>query len=188
MIRAILAGTKTQTRRVCKHYGAMMSHFEHAGPSPYGGVGDTLWVRETWAIHFMFDDLSPAAAYAQHPDNRWYRADGDDALSDRGCPASGRRGKWRPSIHMPRAASRLTLRVTSVRVERLQEITDADAIAEGIVDARGTTTLHADEPLSSQLPHLAFRALWESLNAERAPWASNPFVWVIAFERIEENA
>jgi hypothetical protein len=172
MVRAILAGTKTQTRRVCRAQhdnvwveDGVMYGYHDAGndgrvPSAYGVAGDTLWVRETFAN----------IAIKGYDPTYFYRADGDE-LPPRDARAADNR--WRPSIFMPRAASRIDLRVTAVRVERLQDISEEDAIAEGV---------------ELELVHrsggaVAFRDLWDSLNATRAPWASNPWVWVITFER-----
>lgn len=183
MVRAILEGRKTQTRRVLKpsaylrRYNVerrlnlsnqqLLDAEAHAArvnlgqglPSPYGAPGDTLWVRETWA---------PSRFKAGDP-NYAYRADGEREGV----------GRWRPSIHMPRFVSRLSLRVKSVRVERLQEISEADAIAEGISPVVGEYT----GPARSE-----FAALWDSINAKSHPWASNPWCWVVEFEEIEGEA
>lgn len=142
---------------------------------PYGRTGDRLWVRETWAAHGMYDDLPPSKARSeradlQASDNRWFRADGVCAPSQRGLPPGGMRGKWRPSILMPRWASRLTLEITSVRVERLQNISEEDAKAEGC-EWLGTW-------------RNGYRILWESLYGPGS-WDSNPWVWVIAFKLLK---
>ncbi len=212
MVRAILAGTKTQTRRVCKfeslepgynlafsgieagHYctdvpssGAVLYSRGRGGVweqrtkplhCPYGQPGDLLWVRETWAVVRSEPCLAHERDWQslRHPVIR-YSADGETRRCDR--PYHGPVEKGRPSIHMAREYSRLTLRVTAVRVERLQEISDKDIAAEGVEfrDYRG----HA--PGYSQWLAHRFRLLWDSINAERAPWASNPWVWVVGFER-----
>lgn len=137
MVRAILAGTKWQTRRVARPQPSSRSAL-----GPYV-AGDILWVRET---------------YAELPDGRIvYRADG-------GTPATA----WRPSIHMPRRLSRLTLEVLGVTIQRLQCITASDAIAEGVSSC--------DE----------FRRLWDDLYAARGRgWQSNPSVWVLEFRAVE---
>lgn len=168
MVRALLDGRKTQTRRVVKPqptatreeairtYGKGGTFILEAGffgvRCPYGQLGDRLWVRETWG------------ACAGSP---VYRAD-DNAT----CPDGGR---WKPSIHMPRWASRITLEVTGVRVERLQDISEEDAIAEGVPEQRG-------DPW-------AFQCLWDSINGarERCSWAANPWVWAITFSRRTED-
>ena len=154
-----------------------------------GVPGDRLWVRETWRYHDWTEDGLPWIAY---------RADDSAALcedvtadwADRVCDVwatlsdpdnyqidgAARDRKWRSPLFLPRWASRLTLRVTSVRVERLQAITEEDAIAEGVaVDPAA---------LASGATHRqAFADLWDSLNGKRAPWASDPWVWRIEFRR-----
>jgi hypothetical protein len=168
MVRAILDGRKTQTRRIVKpqpryNEDGLAIHMDKG--SPYS-VGDTLWVRET-----------------THVVDRWF--DGkDDAViaaysADSATVELVDRWPWKrdtlPSIHMPRGFCRLFLRVTALRVERLQEICYADVRAEGIL-------VPGDDGSWSRT---GFIELWDSLNAKRAPWSSNPWVWVIEFERIE---
>jgi hypothetical protein len=173
MVRAILAGTKTQTRRIAKgvhivhaHTSEALTRLDSAGPRiscPYGQPGDRLWVRECWAR----DDEDGALMY---------RADlglggsADDWERNRldGVP----RFRWRPSIHMPRAASRITLEVTGVRVERLQAISIEDAKAEGVTF---NPLLHTD-------PRESFIHLWTSINGAES-WAANPWVWVVEFQK-----
>jgi hypothetical protein len=192
MVRAILAGTKTQTRRVFKPErmtwaadGRYQTHSMRSGrmvetgsgpfhPNdwlhycPYGAPGDRLWVRETWQ-HIDGGPIYDAAGGVMdsHDPETIYRADHPN-----------RYGRWRPSIHMPRWASRIDLEVTGVRVERLQDISEVDAIAEGappvLVPPDGGSMPHAE----------GFRDLWESINGDRS-WAENPFVWVIEFKRIK---
>lgn len=174
MVRAILEGRKTQTRWIVKpqsyvhgYGGSAPSEIVSAlfmamvaGKCPYGAPGDRLWVRETWTD---LDNISMGAALAAGPSKRiFYAADGH--VLDRG-------GRWKPSIHMPRAHSRIVLEMTGVRVERLQEISEEDAKAEGCHD--GT---------------MEYEILWNSINADRAPWSSNPWVWVISFLRIAADA
>jgi len=121
---------------------------------PYGFPGCRLWVRETWA---------------EFPsDGDWiYRADHVEDLTDK--------LRWQPSIFMPRRASRLTLEVTEVRVQRLHEISQEDIEAEGVIPAceRAKCTCSRD----------MFRPIWDRLNGKRAPWLSNPWVWAITFRR-----
>lgn len=207
MVRAILAGRKTMTRRVLKP-----QPFPVGGPfyrprpvdSPYlwhsvsaaGNManiqtvayapGDRLWVREKWQ-GLSFGDYAPTKF---QPCDLRYAA--TDSLADtdrdvRGYP-------WRPSIHMPRWASHLTLIVTDVRIQRLQEISAADARAEGVrhnnaVDPRAPKPLW-DVPgtgFGGRHPQEAFAALWDSLNAQRAPWDSNPWVCAVSFEAHKIN-
>ncbi|HDR9277157.1 TPA: hypothetical protein QDB24_005294 [Burkholderia vietnamiensis] len=198
MVRAILEGRKTQTRRVVKPAGAhhlfqfrgkdeargadeptgewawcsaehVVSDHIHC---PYGKPGDRLWVRETHLAWWKLDEANPAgprvfshvAAYA---------ADGYELESGE---------KWIPSIHMLRAASRITLEITGVRVERLQAISWNDAIAEGIKDPRRAAV--RIDPIDGTVAQ--FRQLWDGLNAARGQgWDANPWVWVIEFRRIE---
>lgn len=191
MVRAILEGRKSQTRRIVKlpawaqecnedhdfeldgsppwpHAIARKTGCLAPLECPYGAPGDRLWVRETWAM------LSG--------DNRvWYRA--DPGVED--CVARSLIGwpGWHPSIFMPRENSRITLEVTAVRVERLQEITSADAIAEGCAAHANSQTIDCSTPD----PRDDYRRLWDSLNAKRAPWSSNPWVWVVEFKSAPES-
>lgn len=225
MVRAILAGTKTHTRRVVKP----MRGFEHNNvcrpdmvaekhavwwhgkykrvgclqECPYGKPGDRLWVRETWqAIHVYKDTETGCGGDVVHADriptsnmqgwwSPFYAATdplANDLPEDRGFP-------WRPAIHMPRWASRITLEVTAVRVERLQEISEADCFAEGITsrsvvagDARtGCTNAYSVEGAHDSLsPRGSYELLWESINGPRS-WDANPFVWVVEFRRLQTS-
>ena len=157
MVRAILEGQKTQTRRILK--GSTEHKELHKNSKgwgeicPYGKRGDKLWVREIWAKM-----QSGVVAY---------RADinGEEKL------------KWKPSIYMPRAASRITLQITDVRVERLQDISEADAIAEGCVAEEGDEEDGFLFKASDQ-----YALLWEEINGEGS-WDKNPWVWVIEFKK-----
>jgi hypothetical protein len=178
MVLAILAGRKTQTRRIVKHrvtgpnrpstldfyqgerwVGACDAN-GRAGNAlalcPYGKRGDRLWVRETFSRHLDGGGV-------------WYWADGNCADRDSERP--------RPSIHMPRALSRITLEVTCVRVERLWEITDADAQAEGV---QKPLQVVDDDPCTRRD---AFADLWEEINGPDS-WDANPWVWVVEFARL----
>lgn len=200
MVRAILEGWKTQTRRVvvaprwakaaaveCDH---AVSPGETAWPwcnrrdgmgwwkmeCPYGQPGDRLWVREAWACWGFWLQHQARAGVM-------YRADADEH-EDAEVRDTHR---WRPSIHMPRWASRITLEVTGVRVERVQDISDADAIAEGVVKVRegcyvvrGTAQDRAG--LGHSEPATAFACAWNEINEARGyGWAENPWVWVVEF-------
>lgn len=144
--------------------------------SPYGVPGDRLWVREAFCE--VFD--------AQYGEQDWFdfrATPRHSAVAPAGWenePPEARALKWVPSIHMPRRASRIDLEVTGVRVERLQDISPADAIAEGI-------TLHPDHhhrPATSAYgPVQTYRDLWEDINGAGA-WDVNPLVWVVEFRRI----
>ena len=170
MVRAILAGTKTQTRRVVKpaHKAWMDQPVTHQlgewdkRPLPYGKPGDRLWVRETWQA-VSGNDRARHIMTHPRPDRGWleYAATPRDDE-----PAY----KWRPSIHMPRWASRITLEVTGVRVERLQDISEADAISEG-----------TPFPCGGWVG--GYQKLWESIHGPGS-WDLNPWVWVVEFKRV----
>lgn len=186
MVRALLDGRKTQTRRIIKDapseagwicYVEATGTRKWIGPNGYPSMpctmrfakGDRLWVREAWAYHGGDEML-----YQREPGAVGYRADveTDPRLSFGNVPG----GRWRVSIHMPRWASRLTLTVTDVRVERLQAITPADAIAEGIAPAANHMTIDCD----TADPRVAFAALWQSINGDGA-WQANPWVVALTF-------
>lgn len=225
MVRAILAGRKSMTRRVVKPQTAILTDSlarsldvrppdnENAPviPCPYGSPGDHLWVRET----FYCDDYRyPSAPARELLEAIEYRASHYCADWEAGCPCTD--SAWRPSIHMPRWASRITLEIVSVRVERLQEISEVDAWAEGLFQigddlATPMNVCVCDEPnLRSGMafaehvgppwytyagnPREAFENLWDGINnphqycAEDAPngWDANPWVWVIEFKPIPQ--
>ena len=214
MVRAILDGRKTQTRRPIKWKQTRFTEIgeredgskwpwsedaEHAcdfwHPCPFGAVGDRIWVRETWGVvsHAFSDDGlmidwvpdRPATAIHEMPFGNGYysgyaiyAADGDFTWGDDDGYEDGR-SCWKPSIHMPRAASRILLEITDVRVERLQEITLGDICKEigcGLYDFRPAT--HGFQ---------VWEELWQSIyGAEN--WQANPWVWVIEFKRVEGGA
>lgn len=198
MVRAILAGTKTQTRRIVRGVPSdeLVSAFGtewvyRSDPEtlkkvrcPYGVAGDRLWVRETWAPAgcTRCDELPPEAQSARECTCKTavYRAD-DGA----------RAVTWRPSIYMPRWASRIALEVVSVRAERLHAITEDDAHAEGVIALDGSLDEAALCVRAKTLGGCAedartwFAELWDRINGDRAAWASNPWVWVVSFKRAE---
>lgn len=176
MVRAILDGRKTQTRRPANPSTANLLDLQEQYPHkkyniscPFGVVGDRIWVRETWA-RYNIDQDSHDMAYRATPPSDW--------------PEEGR---WRPSIHMPRWASRLMLEITGVRVERLNGISETDAEAEGIdmealFDAQDCYDCIADHNMTGRPTAIgAFKYLWESIYGEEN-WQSNPWVWVIEFK------
>lgn len=171
MVRAILEGWKTQTRRLVK-----AEHISVTGKLlryPYGERGDRLWVRETWAAAdcmYQSHELDTPRVIAYRADKSGFNfeqsrriPDWDTASWNFDCL------KWRPSIFMPRWASRLTLEVTHVRVERLQEISERDACAEGV-----------GSPITRDCKRPKFAALWDEMN-DTGAWDANPLVWVIGF-------
>jgi hypothetical protein len=188
MVRALLSGAKTQTRRLVKGaphdwspigpewfsptvvdrhgeeqpgtdvYGAGNEDGDLWIRCPYGATGDILWVRETWHASPHFDCL--------------YRADFPDGAVLRKVVAHG---GWKPSIFMPYRMSRIKLEVTGVRVERLHDISEADAWAEGTPGE----LLHRAQGYAPS----AYRMLWESINGPNS-WDANPWVWVVEFSRL----
>lgn len=207
MVRAILDGSKTMTRRIIRpqptHFnpaGTPRRVVPNGGPSesiccPAGEPGDRLWVRETFSGPHCMDasDGCKAVPPSKWGDcsRIWYWADGN--------PTEGDWTRPRPSIHMPRWASRILLEITAVRVERLQDISEDDARAEGIErgkdfpgwyrgpldgDSAGLAEAGRHFKIPTAFPKLAFRALWESINGPKS-WAANPWVWVVEFRRVE---
>lgn len=198
MVRALLAGSKTQTRRQLRN-GSWLDPKEgvirmcsvangvtgsQTVGCPYGVPGDRLWVREAWATHACFDHIPPRDLTAR---SIHYQADGQIKT-----------GKNRPGMFMPRWASRITLEVTAVRVELLQAISEADAIAEGIDrgenfpgwyrgplpgDSAGLQEYGRNFKIPTAFARLAYRALWESINGTGS-WDANPWVWVVSFRRL----
>ncbi|EPK4124001.1 hypothetical protein L9H54_002934 [Klebsiella pneumoniae] len=224
MVRAILDGRKTQTRRAIKWKQTRFTEIgeredgskwpwsedaEHAcdfwHPCPFGAVGDRIWVRETWSDVNL--DGAPAVAY--RADDEVYDLMENESLLDEDGAfnyqdtrvskyqfaawhsdlISGIEGNWRPSIHMPRWASRILLEITNVRVERLNSMHDVDAMREGIQNL--TTCSHSDFGIpgvvNAQHPVRAFQLLWESIYGTDS-WHANPWVWVIEFKRVEGGA
>ncbi len=205
MVRALLAGTKTQTRRILKHTppehtvvvgrwhgpedrdaywafvregaadpnhpfgGCEIQGINGALPifCPYGQPGDRLWVREAFSGPWHQEGYAPGLWHSM--DEIWYWADGN--------PTSGDWTRPRPSIHMPRWASRLTLEITAVRVERLQDISRGDAMAEGCPFPNMADG--AD-------PRQWYAALWDEINGADA-WDANPWVWVVEFRRVADQ-
>jgi hypothetical protein len=203
MVRAILAGDKTQTRRIAKDVrhpdlgnvyapGALVLEHEPQHvierACPYGRPGDRLWVRETWqAWHrtsYEYDEWEPVSvkeATAAMKDQNCVLGPTCDSIQYRATSKS--MGPWTPSIHMPRWACRILLEITGVRVERLQDISQADAYAEGAMSwAQEQETPIKD--LNGGDDRMAFMALWESIGGAGS-WDANPWVWVIEFRRVK---
>lgn len=225
MVRALMEEIKTQTRRIVKPQpptghsfaGFTMSsthtadegkatwgagdtsvflNSAHRVRCPFGEPGDMLWVRETWAADACWNKTK--AGEIPNGQRIWY-----DGINFPDRPQAVR-GRWRPSIHMPRWASRIALEITGIRAERLLDISQADAIAEGIQRmpcdcAREGTTRpvcpHSEfgihfkdysesEPISCVRPSFSYMTLWESINGVGS-WSANPWVWVIDFKLVE---
>ena len=181
MVRALLDGIKTQTRRLVNPQPVGFSgrwawetnkwfsdrrqpNGDDDGsptPCPYGRPGDRLWVREAWSRESW-----PSGVTTE------YRASWGKA---------GDRLKWKPAIHMPREYSRIRLEITDVRVERLHEISEADALVEGMASMMRGCTRSADEARGW------FQYLWNTLHPGIGSWQDNPWVWVISLRRIESS-
>lgn len=190
MVRAILDGRKTQTRRVvtpapepgtdCPYHTGTGGE-RKARVCPYGKPGDGLWVRETFALHWMYNDVSPTQAFSDGAELVWYRSDWTEP-PDAAADNLRLVGKWRPSIHMPRAACRIVLAVKAVRIERLQQITESDARAEGMPAPIEPVGIADWKPLGW------FRAIWDGINYRRGlGWDEDPWVWVVEFDVMESS-
>jgi hypothetical protein len=211
MVKAILDGSKTQTRRIAKEFtedqSGILKRFPRQKGCKYGEVGQKLWVRETWApvnsecgpgfayransafIQPKYDGpdfgAGPSFNYDKYPGEytMWYT---DLFRGEPGHP-------WKPSLHMPRWASRILLEITDIRVERLQDISEDDAIAEGIKRSpHGNGDQWLDYPLGSSAagwtdPRDSYKSLWESINGPDS-WDANPWVWVVCFKDISDFA
>lgn len=191
MVRAILDGRKTQTRRIVKLQpdedglakvtnGPWVDTSERNYRCPFGDVGDRIWVRETWA-----------EAGASAPNLKLYRANYPEHVPshyENVPPANEIR--WTPSIHMPRWASRILLEITDVRVERLNAISEEDAMREGIdadrlAESQDNYDCIADHNMTGRPTAKGyFSDLWQSIYGEES-WKANPWVWVIDFKRVE---
>ena len=208
MVRAILEGRKTQTRRVinfsnsdivpeyarsfvCKVAGVWEASDVNGYPMgfvrcPYGEADDHLWVRETWGAVSKTEDPAPIEECKVE-----YRADLPPGCTDQpgGWPTEDARGyseapHWKPSISMPRWASRITLEVMDVRVERLQDISEEDILREGV-----SPVLSIGLMSSKSYNTESFKTEWDIINAKRGySWDSNPWVWVISFKPVEPRA
>lgn len=194
MVRAIIEGRKTQTRRIIKNpewYGCTTGDCPHGtqaacdeamvffAPHP---VGTRLWVRET---HYIEPGAQAAIAKGESLDE-WveYKADGDVSTAGEGGV------RWRPSIHMPRWASRITLEVTGVKVERVQDITSSDAVAEGCDSVVWESSAWKNpigvppDGAGESVARSNFASLWQEING-MGSWAKNPWVWAYTFKVVE---
>ncbi len=180
MVQAIIEGRKTQTRRALKYYVSDQHPLRQTAKwmkdnstCPYGNINDVLWVRECYCIWddgtFKYKTQSTCDTYG------W-----KDTMIDKGI-------KWKPSIHMPKSACRLFLKIKDVRVERLQDISKADAWAEGVKEIEKNEAYfdYMNEAGSYATAKGSFFSLWKSINGEDS-FDANPWVWVIEFERVEK--
>ncbi|PTR17462.1 hypothetical protein C8R31_101626 [Nitrosospira sp. Nsp2] len=186
MVRALLDGSKTQTWRAMKNPASVLGfrlwlgrqwervdrkgHVLDMINCPYGQPGDRLWVKETWAARPDQDYLPPSQC---DDTGLWWKA----SLNGTETGYATCHGKWRPSIFMPRWASRILLEITAVRVERLHEISEEDAWAEGCLGSDGDVT-------GGESGYTEYAGLWETINGAGS-WDKNPWVWVLEFKRIE---
>jgi hypothetical protein len=173
-------------------------------PCPFGDIGDRLWVRETWSVvshafdddGLMIDYVPDRSAKAVHekPFGRGYysghaiyAADGGFTWGDDDGCVDGR-SCWKPSIHMSRWASRITLEITDVRVERLQDISETDALAEGVISEPCDHARRSCDEIGccGDTAKGEFGALWKSIYGDDN-WQANPWVWVVEFKRVESE-
>ena len=235
MVQAILDGRKTQTRRVMKpqlHTGKLGDVYIYpkdnaasewssnpqmfACDCPYGVPGDRLWVREAfqrveafYGLGILYRSDESILAIDFDAPNEWERTnerlhEPRLELHDIACEGM----PWCPSIHMPRWASRITLEITNVRVERLNEISAEDVVAEGIdlspiwENSTGVTYEEVAKVWTQNVPRndgesidqsysahfiACFKRMWDKINGKKNPWASNPWVWVIEFKKLEAD-
>ena len=208
MVRALLDGSKTQTRRVFSaHMIKTMGYAAAAGEvsyfieqgfmepndasyvvdfCPHGKPGDHIWVRETFQGPLFdgerMDEFRRDSSKFETPEFCVFAADGggppefQDADDNLFC-------RWRPSIHMPRWASRIQLEIVAVRVERLNACSDADAVAEGVGLNPSAVGMKLTNPPGESMAIAMYRALWDSINGAGS-WAANPWVWVVEFKRV----
>jgi len=232
MVRAILAGAKTQTRRVLTSANSLVngsgpcmrkdpriigawSNLDFAaawvdpGPSPAGNpgpylkvpggdesvhrvysrvqVGDRLWVRETWRTFEREEDLVDGILFAA--DGAFIAIANSRDSADAWVEAHRRHSNWRPSIFMPRWASRITLDVTDVRIQRLQDISDADIEAEGVLPYVGAMRVNGEAAKGFITARYRFAGLWNAINGKRrcCAWPDNPWVIAVTFRRLEAD-
>ncbi|EAM8673193.1 hypothetical protein BL252_06445 [Salmonella enterica] len=201
MVRAILDGRKTQTRRIMKNqpagdYPETPALIRNVGTGfqwhglygessifncPLGSIGERIWVRETFRVHSRASDVA-TLVYRASVRNSWTEQTHRVPVAVCNKPAIPE--KWTPSIHMPRWASRITLEITDVRVERVQDISQIDAIAEGGPPDHPSFSKISREMGFSDWPRSWFAQTWWGIYGREA-WNTNPWVWVIEFKRVE---
>ncbi|HAV4169384.1 TPA: hypothetical protein ACGIL0_003996, partial [Acinetobacter baumannii] len=194
MVRAILNGSKTQTRRIIKskvqkkidiaeHLGQFFgledsksqisSYFQKI--CPFGAIGDQLFVQETYGTKIRSLGGTPHESFV-------YKADNPNEIAYYDCKGKGYPVRWKPSSRMPRKASRVLLEIVDIRVERLHEISDVDAKAEGFDKPKTDSTMQSN---NSHNPVLNFQKHWEAIKGKES-WNENPWVWVIEFKVKQE--
>lgn len=211
MVRAILDGRKTQTRRPIKWKQTRFTEIgeredgskwpwsedaEHAcdfwHPCPFGAVGDRIWVRETARCEWQRGDFKDAAfetgvTYKANGERQSFRSAEQYKTFPRRSHATNGDLAWHPSIHMPRWASRILLEITDVRVERLNAISQADAIAEGAPPSHPSIDCVSQEYGFPDFSRSWFGQTWQHIYGEES-WDANTWVWVIEFKRVEGGA
>ena len=190
MVQAILDGRKTQTRRVVKQklssptahqieleQGFIRDRGQNLKPikCPYGKPGDRLWVRETFCV-WSYDN-----------NDVWYKASPISSQGWHNETLKNNGKKWKPSIHMPKKYARIWLEIVGVRVERVQDISDVDAMAEGVKSNICLASLEEPDYREEIGYRYAFSVLWDSINGKKegCSWADNPWVWIVEFKRVE---
>ena len=199
MVQAIIEGRKSMTRRKIKLYKAdehplrqTSQWMQENNTCPYGKVGDVLWVRETW-LYVMLDHAHDLLEGVIDRTQFVYKASVHENFISYAKEKYGY--KWKPSLFMPKDACRIFLEITDIRVERLNDITNEQAIKEGIRPTSyfGNTPLlfcdySSKTPINDSCPaKYSFETLWQSINGKDS-WEENPWVWVISFKRIEKPA
>ncbi|ENU55570.1 hypothetical protein [Acinetobacter baumannii] len=198
MVRAILSGNKTQTRRVIKpqptlsqssgfnwkghsyginstYKGTIKNFVDSNQVCPFGKVGDQLFVQETYGTKIRSLGGTPHESFV-------YKADNPNEIAYYDCKGKGYPVRWKPSSRMPRKASRILLEIVDIRVERLHEISDVDAKAEGFDKPKTDSTMQSN---NSHNPVLNFQKHWEAIKGKES-WNENPWVWCISFRRIDQ--
>lgn len=226
MVRAILDGRKTQTRRIVKpqphddpnpvrmmtgeRRSIRVGRSEHVlsddrmfldgnadelntllATCPYGHPGDRLWVKEThrrvgWLVAYRADGGCGAWMDDGDGGRIWVKHGWINGLSNRDGEYWGEGAygdSWKPPIHMPRWASRIDLEITDVRVQRVQDISEEDAISEGCEEDRYRS---GHEPGTIETAVIAYQRLWDRINGKTFPWANNPWAWAVTFKRINQ--
>lgn len=184
MVLAMLEDRKTSTRRLIRDEWWRCLDPDDADDRaaavlqcPFGVAGDRLWVRETFSLDKDLDLVAPGDVLDGSA--VWYAADGLLRAGRRKCVSPDDRGRKRPGIHMPRWASRITLEITDVRVQRLQDISEDDARAEGVTPDADCLTNRCARPHVDR-----FFDLWDEINGKRAGWRLNPWAWALTFRRL----
>lgn len=200
MVQAILSGSKTQTRRIIKpqptlskssgfnwnghsyginstYKGTIKNFVDSSKVCPYGMVGDQLFVQETYGTKIRSVGGTPHKSFA-------YKADNPKEIAFYDCNGKGYPVRWKPSSRMPRKASRILLEITNISLERLNDISEEGAKAEGVVQTHKGWKPYLAHKQFCTSPELAFKLLWEEYKGSKS-WNENLWVWVIEFKVIQ---